>query len=1115
MIQLKLPITTLDRRGIQSGKFKSCFSFMVMLYFLQNLSKSHEFSVDFAHPIDGSLAAFLQSTASVESLAIGGGLNLDDISISGTSMINDDTSEVMNQVIGGDSDTLSQFSSVSNTRDTGSQPSLRNHSVRNAQENEWKHASQTSNMIRPTSASGFSHISTNTSLQNELDNLGFGSVSQHDRHSISSLGSLQITSDNIASIHPSWEEDPVYKIDAIRVGPNRIDTNTQTLLTSRKIEKILIRSMKQKRMLEDAYSTVEKLSKGDKNIMNLTSAEIDSQKVDIIWKNQRNKLRGELLLTKMRYEIESLNRKVIYLNQQKEFGIKQANHKYEELKAKFDSDILYQIDQARTSATSEQIALLNERLKEREDFDLELKRIRQEIAFEADRIRQGGLHADDDDAIEDEILRLRQLTLTQANQIKTFEESNTILNTMVKSLQNQLREVQDKNKELYNHYRLQDENLIGESKKKFERIYQNMTPTEIERQIHNNHEDYSSQSKIERLLLLENTKLQNELNSLQSDYNTELEHLKYELFKYQQQPASKLLNIDAMEADFDKDQTIDRLESEIERLKRVNNYLRERSVVFDKFNSNSTEQDEADEDETPLGSELGDSRINQKSSLVADSALAPDVWLPSLYIGNSSDDMDDADGKILSILRGLDQIGESQPQVKSVVSEATKLFWKMISDQAIFIQRIKKSRYIILDLYQQTKKIEDDDVGMKTEHIMQSEKARSQHRIEIEDLKHKFVKEQASLLVKLQLTEDSLKESRDMILEAPHRYRQLIESAITDDESRFNVLCKKLREKEGEISAYKLREKLWTHLIECQRNNIELTEKLSKCQDYNEAVKLNKQREELDLEATSCVQQLQALTQHHHEGVRIKSQGSTQDIFAKERDVDILVEEATALLKSQISQLTDRIEELLRERELILDRSNDFEHQVKDLQLGLAKVQKVEQTLQSEISQLHASKYTVVEELNRLKAYGSEQVRQLQLKLQEMEDLIQEMKNNPDSYFFDHDTNATNVAQLHKPISEQSSEAKQNAPKDQYKITHEVRHNNEEYFNRPIIHTTRSSSQEDFAEEDDEDLVVDEIAEDEEQGELKDNYEDELLEDEETEIEALPRKHSNFSTIRE
>eukprot|EP01062_Namystynia_karyoxenos_P016580 TRINITY_DN16058_c0_g1_i1.p1 TRINITY_DN16058_c0_g1~~TRINITY_DN16058_c0_g1_i1.p1 ORF type:complete len:1286 (+),score=472.83 TRINITY_DN16058_c0_g1_i1:108-3965(+) len=76
--QLGLPLESVDRKGLMRAKFKPCFQFIVMLFFLNNLSLSHDFAVDFTHPIEEPLAAFLQSTASVEALQRGGALPFQD-----------------------------------------------------------------------------------------------------------------------------------------------------------------------------------------------------------------------------------------------------------------------------------------------------------------------------------------------------------------------------------------------------------------------------------------------------------------------------------------------------------------------------------------------------------------------------------------------------------------------------------------------------------------------------------------------------------------------------------------------------------------------------------------------------------------------------------------------------------------------------------------------------------------------------------------------------------------------------------------------------------------------------------------------------------------------------
>ena len=87
MVELNLPLHILDRPGVTAGRFKSCYSLLVMLYFLQHLSSNHDFSVDFTHPIDLKLASFLQSTASVECLVRGGAIQLSDLPSSVASLM--------------------------------------------------------------------------------------------------------------------------------------------------------------------------------------------------------------------------------------------------------------------------------------------------------------------------------------------------------------------------------------------------------------------------------------------------------------------------------------------------------------------------------------------------------------------------------------------------------------------------------------------------------------------------------------------------------------------------------------------------------------------------------------------------------------------------------------------------------------------------------------------------------------------------------------------------------------------------------------------------------------------------------------------------------------------
>ena len=68
MHKVGIPLPFCERKGVAAGHQRPCYNALVMFYFLTKLSSSSDFSVDFAHPIDDGLAAFLQSAESLHCL---------------------------------------------------------------------------------------------------------------------------------------------------------------------------------------------------------------------------------------------------------------------------------------------------------------------------------------------------------------------------------------------------------------------------------------------------------------------------------------------------------------------------------------------------------------------------------------------------------------------------------------------------------------------------------------------------------------------------------------------------------------------------------------------------------------------------------------------------------------------------------------------------------------------------------------------------------------------------------------------------------------------------------------------------------------------------------------
>jgi len=161
----------------------------------------------------------------------------------------------------------------------------------------------------------------------------------------------------------------------------------------------------------------------------------------------------------------------------------------------------------------------------------------------------------------------------------------------------------EKNQKIHDHYRECDKSLV--------QSLQNQLTNENPAQI-NLIDQLQPQTDVnprERFLLNE---LQNRMSSnkkQESSFKSEIETLKHELFKLKQKPVSKLLNekkegnvaesavasaeekksdaetFDPMEVEFDQEQKIERIEAEMNKLKKANDFLRERAMVFDKMNT--------------------------------------------------------------------------------------------------------------------------------------------------------------------------------------------------------------------------------------------------------------------------------------------------------------------------------------------------------------------------------------------------------------------------------------------------------------------------------------------------------------------------------------------------
>ena len=77
--KLGIPLTLIDRRGIEDNEASKGFSAIVLLYFLYNVTRQKDFTAEFVIDVPQELTDFLQSVESVRALVLGGALGLSDV----------------------------------------------------------------------------------------------------------------------------------------------------------------------------------------------------------------------------------------------------------------------------------------------------------------------------------------------------------------------------------------------------------------------------------------------------------------------------------------------------------------------------------------------------------------------------------------------------------------------------------------------------------------------------------------------------------------------------------------------------------------------------------------------------------------------------------------------------------------------------------------------------------------------------------------------------------------------------------------------------------------------------------------------------------------------------
>ncbi len=553
---------------------------------------------------------------------------------------------------------------------------------------------------------------------------------------------------------------------------------------------------------------------------------IDQSNASIIWKNDSNKLKGEVLMSKMKYEIESLNRQINYLKEEKELVKRNYENKILDLKTRHENELSYERERQNLTAAETIFCKLHQHINEQNDFILQLKKLEDEIAFEADQIQ----HVVDEDYSE-ELVRLRQIRVIQQERVRHLEKENSKLDQLTVDLKNELRDAQTK--------------IVS-----------------IQRDALSQKQNEMNNGSIEKESLFAEKEVQ---------YKNEIEQLKCAVQKLEQKPAVE---------EFETSQKISKMETEISRLKKINEFLRtKKKREMDSNGEESTldsEEDESNDMEQVLSDifqhfKIGNNQANNNN-------LEDKFWKLSKWCDIAKLRIEDARSQQL------------QAQLK--LNNLTTTFNQKEVDYLAKITNLTLSK-------------ENLSTSGKLAHM----------------------KEIAELIVQIQLQREKISDMEEESIRRTESYQKLQKLVSLEDAKRFSVMYHQMMSVKNQMRGYKIREQLWTSLIENQRKRIDsLQDKLQKSAknggsiDHHTLLQDQREEQESEMEATRLLNELQVLTS---KSAQEYEQNSSQSTTTSPKNSPTLIPSSTSSTEHQTLLDNSNRDEIL----LLVDQKCLIVHQ--------------------------------------------------------------------------------------------------------------------------------------------------------------------------------------------
>eukprot|EP01065_Artemidia_motanka_P036828 TRINITY_DN4487_c0_g1_i1.p1 TRINITY_DN4487_c0_g1~~TRINITY_DN4487_c0_g1_i1.p1 ORF type:complete len:1423 (+),score=446.40 TRINITY_DN4487_c0_g1_i1:37-4305(+) len=661
---------------------------------------------------------------------------------------------------------------------------------------------------------------------------------------------------------------------------------------------------------------------------------------ELLWRDPRSKQKGEALVAKLRFELESLRRQLVLAGEEAESAKREAARQQKASRLALQHSQM-QLDEH----CSKQLALADARaredlLQQRAHFTAELRRVVSEVKFEADRARGG--FDEPVEALEEELLRLRQQRVSQEQLITAMDSNNASLRELAAQCKGLAKLHRDQHTAASERCQelllallpggdrggstlgaapaplqllLSDESMSSEAAHSSVAAYVRQQLEHLQQQ------GETSQVALSNDLLafvVKTQQLRQQLHDLRIERDRATESLSAHL------PDASA----ALHHDYDREQKLSEAEEEVKKLRAKLEYLRERDQHVGR-------ESVRDPDQQQLGS------LTIPSATVADATDSP------LQHGA----VDTLCGQIHEALRSRDW------------ECLEKHFWILVANQCALQQRVASLADTVRGMHQNERQAEGRRLA-DTDSAVQAARAEERQRMQ-GAAAVELTKEKAGVEVALRLAEEQLRDTREELRRVLQQRSVEVEFAAQQEQQRLQVADRRARAATASANRGMMREQLLVQL----------------CTTYREISRAEPDlRARAELEVEGLRQQLQQLPAL-----------ALEDAVPRDAEVERLVSDATEALKSHVTAALREHDTALARAARCEDAQRAAEAAAGALRLQLDSLEQRRRSMETESAQHQEEVASLQRQFRETRAAEDASRRQMEDRLRALQSEISEV----------------------------------------------------------------------------------------------------------------------------